>query len=261
MIHSWLYVLLTFVTLLFSDPTPSAHTGAVSVQPHTPIIVYHHISDRQHDRWFVPPKLFEQQLGYLKDHGFHSASMEMYGNALQIGTPLPDKSIILTFDDGYDDMYTTAFPLLKQYGFTGTFYIITGFVGTPGYLTWEEISEMQKAGMEFGGHTIHHVMLTKLSLLDALWEMLDSRLELQEHLNAAVTTFAYPFNDHNRNTIKLAWLAGYSTAVIVDWHTGDRTFTPYRIARISVESGESISVFKLVVNRGYEPPHFDLPVK
>jgi peptidoglycan/xylan/chitin deacetylase (PgdA/CDA1 family) len=213
-----------------------------------PILVYHHIGSHR-GIYYVSNTRFDQELSYLIESDYHAISMANYADFLEKGTALPDKPVILTFDDGYADAYTTVYPLLKAYHLTGTFYIITGKVGQPGYLTWDQIKEMAANGMEIGAHTITHPYLTKLHLLSAFWQIWGSRLDLERHLGKPVTTFAYPYNDHNRVTNLLARLAGYSTACIVDFHTGDSERDYFTMPRYSVTSGESINVFRLVVNR------------
>jgi peptidoglycan/xylan/chitin deacetylase (PgdA/CDA1 family) len=175
--------------------------------------------------------------------------MKAYANFLENGVELPSKPIVLTFDDGDEDAYTTAYPLLMAHHLTGTFYIITGNVGKPGYVTWDQIKEMSDNGMEIGAHTITHPYLTHLHPVAAYWEILGSRLDLQYHLGIDITTFAYPDNDHNRVTSTLVRLAGFRTAVIVDFHTGDSVSDYFTIPRYTVASGESLDVFELVVNR------------
>lgn len=213
-----------------------------------PILVYHHI-DSHRGIYYVSSNRFEQELTYLVGNDYHAISMANYADFLEHGTALPNKPVVLTFDDGYADAYTNVYPLLKTYHLSGTFYIITGKVGQPGYLTWDQIKEMAANGMEIGAHTVTHPYLTKLPLLAAFWQIWGSRLDLQRHLGIPVTTFAYPYNDHNRATNFLAHLAGYSTACIVDFHTGDSERDYFTVPRYSVISGESINVFRLVVNR------------
>lgn len=213
-----------------------------------PIMVYHHVSTT-HGRWDVSPIRFEQELAYLLANEYHTVSMAAYADYLEKGTPLPDKPIILTFDDGDEDAYTTAYPLLKARHLTGTFYIITGKVGQPGFLTWDQIKEMSDNGMEIGAHTITHPFLTHLHPMAAYAEILGSRLDLQQHLGIVVTTFAYPDNDHNRITNLLVRLAGFRTACIVDFHSGDSVNDYFTIPRYTVAAAESLDVFSLVVNR------------
>ena len=221
------------------------------VKPFTariPILVYHHI-DNQIGRWHVTPRKFEQQLIYLVAKGFHTLSMDTYLDALQNGTALPDKSIILTFDDGDSDAYDHAFPLLKKYGLSGTFFIVTGFVGKPAYVTWKQVAEMQAAGIEIGAHTVHHPFLSQIHPTRALYEILWSRVDLFLHLGKMPDIFAYPYNDRNAETIFLTRLAGFRGAAAVAGHKGDTRDNPFEIPRITIESGEGVRTFALVTSK------------
>jgi peptidoglycan/xylan/chitin deacetylase (PgdA/CDA1 family) len=234
-------------------PTTTFARAAAPSLSAVPILLYHHVDD-QVGPYHLPRKLFAQQMDYLARSDYHTVTMTAYANALDETTALPDKSVVLTFDDGYDDAYTTVFPLLKSYGMTATFYIITGYVGQPGYLTWDEITEMHAAGMEFGGHTVHHVFLTALPQWLAFWEVWQSRADLQAHLGVAPVSFAYPYNDHNAAVVQMAQLAGYRVACIVDLHSGDKQPNRFAIPRITVAPGESMNSFRIVVAVGYYAP-------
>jgi peptidoglycan/xylan/chitin deacetylase (PgdA/CDA1 family) len=211
----------------------------------TPVLVYHHV-DNHAGRWYVPVKKFEEQLKWLSDNGYHTASMDDYITALQAGQQLPAKTIVLTFDDGYADAYTNVFPLLQEYGFTGTFFVVTGYVGTPNYLSWDEITEMQTAGMEIGAHTVHHPFLTKLSANKMIYEVQQSRIDLENHLAKGPTVFAYPYNDHNKAVIDVVRQSGFRGAVIVGPHRGDNLNDLFEIPRITILPGERLRIFELV---------------
>ncbi len=211
-------------------------------------MTYHHIESHR-GIYYVAPARFEQQLAYLVAHDYHTVSMDTYANYLEKEEPLPSSPVVLTFDDGYADAYTTVYPLLKAHHMTGTFYIITGQVGRPGFLTWDEIKEMAANGMEIGAHTVTHPYLTKLSFIAALQEISGSRVTLENQLGIRITTFAYPYNDHNQMTNLLVRMAGFRTACIVDFHTGDNVRDYFTIPRYTVSSGESLNVFALVVNK------------
>ncbi|MBV9229997.1 MAG: polysaccharide deacetylase family protein, partial [Chloroflexi bacterium] len=126
-----------------------------------PILMYHYISEVPANdpnpvlrrSLSVSPQVFNQQLDYLKQQGFHSITFNQLMNALYYGAPLPSKPIIFTFDDGYLDAYTTAYPALKAHGFSGMFYIITGKVGWQGQMSWGQMREMLANGMQMGSHT------------------------------------------------------------------------------------------------------------
>ncbi len=242
------FALLVIAMISWFQSTPVI-ASETPPQP-IPIFLYHHIRNVK-ERWSVSPSLFEEEVKYLFDYGYHSVAMDAYENAVQNHTELPKKPVVLTFDDGYEDMYTHALPILQKYGMVGTFYIITGFVGTNGFLTWDQLSEMQKAGMEIGGHTVHHVFLANLPMNMAKEEIEKCKSELEKHLGNKITSFAYPFNDHNKTVEKLVEQAGYTNAVIVDIHYGDDPTNPYSIPRITVGTGESMALFARGAEKGY----------
>jgi peptidoglycan/xylan/chitin deacetylase (PgdA/CDA1 family) len=252
-------LVLVGITLLVLIPAPAASAQAAVERPHVPIMVYHHVSG-QSSQWAIGPQKLEEQLAYLAENGFHTITTEAYFDAQKRGTSLPDKPVILTFDDGYRDAYENAFPLLKKYGMIGTFYVITGQVGAPGSLTWDQIVEMHSAGMEIGAHTVHHPFLTRLPPLSAFLEILQSRLDLEAHLRAPVTTFAYPYNDHNDRVALLVRLAGFQGACIVSRHRGDVEGDLFKTSRITVLSGERLKTFALMVNSSDQTPQLLRPI-
>ena len=111
----------------------------------------------------VTPALFESHLKYLTDAGYHAITLDDLLYALAQGRELPAKPVILTFDDGYEDNYTNAFPLLQKYNMVGHFFIISDFVNQerPGYMTWPQIEEMAAAGQRFGSHSRDHPNLKR----------------------------------------------------------------------------------------------------
>ncbi len=218
----------------------------VSAHPNVPILLYHHI-EKGRTRWHVSPQKFEQQLAFLAANGYHTVSMTAYLDAVQNDTPLPDKPVVLTFDDGYRDNYVNAFPLLKKYVMIGTFFIVTGQVGYPASMTWDEIAEMQRAGMEIGAHTIHHPFLTRLPALRAFTEIFMSRLELMTRLKTPIQVFAYPYNDYNETVAGYARLAGFRAACIVAPHKGYRAGNLFEIPRLTVLSRIKLKSFSLMV--------------
>ncbi len=172
-----------------------------------PILLYHYIRpypERAIDplgyNLSVPPELFDQQLTYLQQQGFHTIRLGDLVNYLREGAPaLPSKPIVLTFDDGYADAYVNAFPSLKERDMTGTFFIVTNFAdhALTNYMNWEQIKEMQGAGMEIGAHTLDHVDLTLKSAIVAEQQIAGSQKVLQERLGSPITLFAYPYGRVN----------------------------------------------------------------
>jgi peptidoglycan/xylan/chitin deacetylase (PgdA/CDA1 family) len=187
-----------------------------------PILMYHYIdvppedSDIFRRDLTVAPDIFRAHLITLRERGYTSITLTQLREALVTGAPLPDRPVVLTFDDGHRDNYVNAFPILLQEGFTGTFFIITDLVEArhPDYVTWEQLQEMQAAGMEIGSHTRTHPNLPGHNV-ESLWnELAGARAILEQRLGEEIRTFAYPAGAFDDGVIHLAYEAGYHAAVV-----------------------------------------------
>jgi peptidoglycan/xylan/chitin deacetylase (PgdA/CDA1 family) len=126
---------------------------------------------------------------------------------------------LLTFDDGNSSDYEIVFPALKDAGIKAVFFLITGKVGLPGYLSWEQVREMRRHGMEFGSHGLNHSKMTSLNKAQALDELTSSRQDIEDHLGEAVTTFSFPYGDYGVDLIELTVSAGYTACCTSDHGT------------------------------------------
>jgi len=151
-------------------------------------------------------------MNLLHERGYKTISAEMLVRAIKEGAELPRKSIILTFDDGSESVYTTAFPVMQEYDFTGTVYIIYKYMGTPAYMNVEQISELYDWGWEVGSHGLNHVDLTQRTDRQE-HEIVSSRSRLQADLDVPILTFAYPFGAYDEDCLRYAHEAGYIAAV------------------------------------------------
>lgn len=185
-----------------------------------PILMYHHVRpiDFQTAGQFaseltLPPAQLEQQLRYLQERGIATVSMMDLWLYLQGRRELPPRAVVLTFDDGYADCYSYAFPILTRFGAKATFFIPTGFLGRADYMTWANLKELAAAGMEIGGHTIGHVDLTTTTGAMRDRELVQSRQDLESNLRVAVRALAYPGGAFNLDAEAAAARAGYLVAV------------------------------------------------
>ena len=177
---------------------------------YVPILMYHYISvppsssDRLRVGLSVPPDLFESQMKLLIDNGFHTISLFDLYEHLAIGKPLPDKPIILTFDDGYVDNYTNAFPILKKYGMTATFFVLTGppDAGDPGYLTWDMIKEMSDAGLDIQLHSRAHIDLRRRDYDYLFFQLYGGRQSIEGHTGKPVVFIAYPSGKYDEAVLR-----------------------------------------------------------
>lgn len=184
-----------------------------------PILVYHGVGPfyfgaSKHLKTFgVEPETFEKQLQYLKSAGFTTISFQQLSNHLADSAKLPDKPVILTFDDGWKNQYLHAVPLLKKYGFTATFFIPTDSIGKRSMLNWEEIKIMHKAGMVIGSHSRSHPFLNEAKDFEELKkEIMESKKTIEDNIGVAVQDFAYPYGKYDERTVAVVKAAGYNTA-------------------------------------------------
>ncbi len=186
-----------------------------------PVFNYHHIrpmpnvaSSTITDRAFtVSPEGLETHLKYFKDNGYQVVLLEDLVDYFDTGKPLPPKAVALTFDDGWEEHYKNAFPILKKYGVKATFFVPTGWVGKSWILTWKEMREMSQAGMVFGSHSISHPDLDKLSDEELKKEVEDSKKSLEDNLGVKVDYLSYPAGMYNDKVIEAVKAAGYKAAV------------------------------------------------
>jgi peptidoglycan/xylan/chitin deacetylase (PgdA/CDA1 family) len=172
--------------------------------------MYHYISvppsvdDRLRYGLSVPPELFEAQLRLISDNGFTTITLRDLYEYLAIGKPLPDKPIILTFDDGYLDNYTNAFPLLQKYGMTGTFFVLTGpaDAGNPNYLSWDMIQAMSDGGMDMQLHSRDHYDMRGRSDDWLFFQIIGGRQSIEGHTGKPVIFMAYPSGKYDVNVLR-----------------------------------------------------------
>ena|GEM_PF-503951 len=226
-----------------------------------PILMYHHITDVPTHNVIdlsltVTPKVFGQQLDYLKQHGYHTITFNQLFDFLYYNGPLPSKPIILTFDDGYDDAYTFAYPILKEHGYSGMFYIITGKVGWKGQATWDQLHKMLTNGMQMGSHTITHRNMGevwRLSHAEAQQELQQSQHDLQTQLGLVIQQFCYPTGEpfhHEKPIVQQAIMAlleqdGYIGATTDPPPMGmtQDSQKPFILLRVRVDGRESLQEY------------------
>lgn len=185
-----------------------------------PILVYHNVqpavdATRIHKAELtMRPAIFAEQMQYLKDHGIAVVSLGDLVDALQGRKKIAQPSVVLTFDDGRANQFEYAFPVLKRFGYTATFFPFTHAIGAnPRYVTWDQLKAMQSAGMTIGSHTYLHARLDKVrdpSIMDR--EVRGSRETLRQHLNAPVRFLAYPFGAMSKASDSAVVAAGYTAA-------------------------------------------------
>ncbi|MGE5576617.1 MAG: polysaccharide deacetylase family protein [Syntrophothermus sp.] len=182
-----------------------------------PVLTYHRITAKPRADYPVPtvlPAVFERQMAYLARHGYRTISPEQLLAYYQGKAGLPDKPVLITFDDGWGDNYTTAFPILRKFGYQATIFLVAGKIGTGQLLNWKQIREMSNYGITFGAHTMTHPRLSQLEAGQAAWEIAESKRAIEVHLGRPVDFFAYPYGDgaYNEKIRHLVQKAGFKAA-------------------------------------------------
>ncbi len=225
----------TFYAGITTSTPQSFLTNSSSRGIWLPILVYHIVrpsypSDNAAVRAIaVTPEIFNTEMDYLEKAGYHVVRFNNLEAYFMSGTPLPHKPVILSFDDGWSDQFTYAFPILEKYHYPATFFVFTNEIGYRGGLTWDNLRELVASGMTIGDHTRSHPFLTRITSTSTLWNEIDgSKLLLERELNVPINEFAYPFGQYNPTIISLVKKAGYKSAR-GDFYSGkqslDRLFT------------------------------------
>lgn len=180
-----------------------------------PILMYHFIAnnpnpkDTQRDSLSVSPDKFEAQMDYLAKNGFTPISLDTLYGVYNGQTAVSGKMVVLTFDDGYIDFYTTVYPILKRFNFHAVSFIATGLVGGGYYMNWDQIKEIGSGGLvTFEGHSVTHPNLAGLKYDAILKQMVDSKNTLQSQTGYPVNFIAYPYGVSNTYIQKAAKQAG-----------------------------------------------------
>lgn len=203
-----------------------------------PVLMYHEIAVGPNSL-YVSPQEFAAHLEYLAQQGYTAITMEQMHAHFTRGAPVPPKPVVLTFDDGYSSYYTAALPLLKQYGWPGTLFVITAYVGKPGYVTWEQLQEAAAAGTEIGSHTVTHPELHIVSPSRLVSELQESRKVLESKLSLTVHFFCYPVGRHNDQVVAAVREAGYLGAVTTKPGKTTVDQDSFRWTRVRINKGVS----------------------
>lgn len=232
-----------------AQPTQPVNTGFAGPSP--PILMYHYIryvdetSDPLGYQLSITPELFDAHIAWLYNNGYSTLRMDTVERCLRGEIICPERSVALTFDDGYEDAYTTVLPILQRYGFTATFYIITDSIGQPGYMSWEQIATLRDAGMEIGSHTTSHPDLTLLDPDSIDFQVTQSKSLLESQLNITVSSFCYPAGHYDGTTIERVRAAGYSNAVTTRWDSDNSDL--FALPRRRIGGGTGIDAFAATV--------------
>ena len=229
-----------------------------------PIFMYHHVSNQPTTNVLdysltVTTTGFNAQLTWLQQQGYQTITLTELFDALYYGKALPAHPMILTFDDGYEDMYTDALPTLLAHHYRGVFFIITGMIGGR-YLTWNQIHVLEHYGMQIGSHTIHHINVGQPPAgTTTQEELVVSKATLQSQLGQPIQFFCYPTGEpfhhdsvYEQQIVLADLLADGYIGALLDPFTSDSAIQdaqiPYQLPRIRVSGGESLQAYMGILN-------------
>jgi peptidoglycan/xylan/chitin deacetylase (PgdA/CDA1 family) len=264
----WFIVVLLFIFIYFSYRYA---WWKRAVDYHYPrILMYHMIRDAIPGKKFnslrVSPEAFESQIKYLHDNGWHSYTME---EAINQKRSLPLKSVVITFDDGYQDNLTNALPILEKYGFKATVYLVNdrhdrdwsgyrkaknrgaGLKDEP-KLSDDEVKTLLESGLvEIGAHTLTHANLLRLDEIQSRREICGSKEEIEEKFHTVCRSFAYPFGLYEEKDKKSVATCGYTHAVTTETGIADlKRCDPFEIPRVTVSGKDNFLAFRLKLKTG-----------
>ena len=210
-----------------------------------PVLSYHQVNDEDNNALTVPTAVFEQQMAYLHDNGYHAITPDQLNAYLTEGAPLPEKPVLITFDDGYRDNYENAFPVLQKYGMTATIFLISDFMDRfDKYLTWQQVQEMSEAGIYMGVHTLSHFELPGLSKAELYQQIEGGKLAIEWKTLKFTEYIAYPCGSYNADVLAVARDCGFKGGFTVRYdlvHPGDN---PYLLSRVPIFGHNAHSFWK-----------------
>ena len=232
---------------------------------HARILTYHRVCDDPSSplkAYTVRPRAFWLQLRLLKWLGYHVIPFKDLIEAFETGRPV-GRAIVLTFDDGYLDTFTTAAPILASYGFPATVFVVTNFVGTiaawdahfgsrmPPLATWEQLRALREQGWEIGLHSATHPDLTTLSTNALMNEIVQGEVTLEYELQSPASTFAYPYGAYSPAVVAAVARCGVRAAVTVDYMMATHRSPRYAMPRYIIFGNDSLLDFFLIVTVGH----------
>jgi peptidoglycan/xylan/chitin deacetylase (PgdA/CDA1 family) len=230
------------------------------VRASVPVLMYHSVTAAPPSstrRLSVHPDAFAQQLDLLRRHGFSTPTFGEFAAALQSGRDLPERSVVLTFDDGYADFHDTVLPLLDARGFTATLFVTTGWLADAGaraagrpldrMLSWAQLRALARAGIEIGAHSHSHAQLDQIRGAALGEELRLSRALLESGAEVPVRTMAYPFGYSSAAVRAEVRAAGYRYAAAVANTVGGGGADPLALPRLTVRRSTDAGTFERIV--------------
>ena len=232
-----LVLLLLLIPLLVSSPKQMTATMVADSENGTKVLIlnYHKI-DNTFISLAIRPDDFDTQMKYLSENGYHTISPDELYDSLAGTGELPDNPVMITFDDGYEDNYANAYPILKKYGFKATIFVVTSFLdkNKKGYMSWDQAREMDANGISIQSHTVDHRSMTDLTDDQLRMELVDSKKKAEKELGHPVNYMAYPTGTYNLHIAQMVKEAGYKAAFTIKYGNVDKASNIYALERVPI---------------------------
>ncbi len=245
----FLILITTIATILMMIPKSATHKieaeapvksiDEISSGPKILVLNYHQIGNN-FTPLCVPTQLFDEQMAYLKDNGYITITPEELYEGITGNMVLPERPVLITFDDGYVDNYVNAMPIIKKYGMRATVFVVPGFTDVQAnYLTWDQLKEMEKNGFNIQSHTLNHRALEELPDDEIRAELLNSKLLLEKNLGHEINFLAYPTGTYNLHIAGIAKDVGYKGAYTIKYGGVDKGSNIYALERVPIFQTEN----------------------
>jgi peptidoglycan/xylan/chitin deacetylase (PgdA/CDA1 family) len=226
-----------------------------------PILTFHTIENSSSKIAFSP-EVFQLSMRMLFEQGYRTISLSRVIEYISRDEQFPERTLVLTFDDGYESTFKEAFPILRKYGMTATVFLVIGDqtnfrnskhlppLGRKKMISWDNIYEMQSAGIDFGSHTLTHPDLTRVPIEHLDKEIRESRSLLEDALGKKVSAFAYPYGNNTR-TIREIVKNYYSLACCGRLGLVTQSSDPFALERIDMYYFRTVKLSHLLLSRRF----------
>jgi peptidoglycan/xylan/chitin deacetylase (PgdA/CDA1 family) len=232
-----------------------------------PILTYHSLDESQ-SPISMGPSAFQRQMRYLKDHGFTTITLSGFIENLKSKEPFPGKAFVLTFDDGFKNVYRIAFSILSELDFTATIFLPTDYMDKAALweskqknkeagvhrlplLSWDQVEEMHRHGFSFGSHGARHMRLTQLDRVLIRKDVEKSKLTIEDKLGDSCQLFSYPYGDFDESVRRIVQETGFEGAVTIEFGRNNRSADPFALRRIGSAHFTSTPVFRACIYGTY----------
>jgi len=227
----------------------------------TPILMYHAIgsSHEPASPYVLPADRFAAQMTWLKKMGYHPISLKQFLACQHECRPIPVRSVVITFDDGYADNYTHAYPVLQKHNIPATIFLVSGYIGLTNewdemkwlarrpLMSWAQVISLVQQGIQFGAHTCTHPLLTAVSPTQAEEEIAVSRRQLEERLGIPIDLFAYPYGEYDPTIQTMVQQAGFAASCTVDVGLNTLITPAFSLRRAEIQGTDSLARFWLAL--------------